>query len=183
MVAGLALAVVALLATALELRASSGPERSSTAEPMSAAPTVPSDLDGARLLTSPLVRPGGGSVSIADLAGSKAVVINLWAQWCAPCVAEMPILERVHRSNDRVVFVGVNEGDSAEQAAAMARRTGISYDWALDDDGGFATSARTINLPTTLLITADGHVAATKVGAFHSASELERWIASGIPPP
>lgn len=181
MVAGLVVAAVVMLAAGLGLRASGSGESGTARSP--SPPTVPSDLDGAQLLTAPLMRANGGSGTLAELAGAKPVVINFWAEWCAPCVTEMPILEQVHRTAGAPVFVGVNEGDSAEEAGAMARRTGISYEWVLDADGGLAAAAETINLPTTLLITADGQVVATKVGAFHSASELERWLGSGVPPP
>lgn len=180
-VAGLLVAAVVLLGLGLEFGAS-GSGESSTPRP-SASPTVPADLDGEPLLATPLALPGGDSLTLAELAGSKMVIINFWAKWCAPCVAEMPILEQVHRTDDRVVFVGVNEGDPAEQATAMARRTKITYRWALDPRGDLAALARTINLPTTLMISADGQVLAAKVGAFHSASELERWIASGVATP
>ncbi|QXC60644.1 TlpA family protein disulfide reductase [Aquihabitans sp. G128] len=144
---------------------------------------MPADLDGEPLLATPLALPGSDSLTLAELAGSKMVIINFWAKWCAPCVAEMPILEQVHRTDDRVVFVGVNERDPAEQATAMARRTKITYRWVLDPRGDLAAEARTINLPTTLMISADGQVLAAKVGAFHSVSELERWIASGMATP
>ena len=36
----------------------------------------------------------GKQISLADFVG-KGVVLNLWATWCAPCVAEMPALDRM----------------------------------------------------------------------------------------
>lgn len=40
---------------------------------------------------------GGKTVSLADFKG-KVVVLNLWATWCAPCIKEMPSLERLQQA-------------------------------------------------------------------------------------
>lgn len=139
-------------------------------------PTVPGDLDGGLLLiTSVETRDGGSTTIAADLDG-RPIVINFWAEWCAPCIAEMPTLEQASLDNAGVRFVGINEMDASEQAEAMAEKTGITYQWFLDPDGSFAAASRTINLPTTLLLRADGTVAATRVGAFRSSGDFQGWL-------
>lgn len=142
-------------------------------------PTVPRDLDGRPLLDIHIQTPSGSTTTLRQAAGGQTIVINFWASWCAPCIAEMPVLEKVARRRADVRVIGMNELDQLDAARTMARRTKISYPWLLDQEGVLGQAAKTINLPTTLLVRPDGTIAATKVGAFKSSAELDRWINRG----
>jgi peroxiredoxin len=76
----------------------------------------------------------GNPVSLAQYRG-KVGVMNLWASWCPPCRAEMPDLQTVAReyARDGVVVVGVNQGESAERAAAFAHSLDIAFPIWIDD--------------------------------------------------
>ena len=67
----------------------------------------------------------GGEVDLASQRG-KVVVLNFWATWCPPCVAEMPSLERLHRALSpegvSVVTVSTDE-DEAELRRFVAERS------------------------------------------------------------
>lgn len=146
-----------------------------------APPTIPSDIAGSSILAASLPDPSGTATTIRELAHAKPVVVNFWASWCAPCVAEMPLLEAASAARrDDVIVIGVNELDDKTAASAMAARTGISYPWLLDADGALAAAAETVNLPTTILIDTAGTVKATRVGAFKSADDFDRWLDSGL---
>jgi thiol-disulfide isomerase/thioredoxin len=79
-----------------------------------------------------------GSVRSIDLAGVKRLVaehhgeilvINLWATWCAPCVAEMPDLISLSR-NDHLNIVGISiddQEDVASKVTPMVQRLAIPY--------------------------------------------------------
>ncbi|NWK95456.1 TlpA family protein disulfide reductase [Sphingobium lactosutens] len=49
---------------------------------------------GAAAPTLTFLDPAGGDMTLQDFAG-KPMLVNLWATWCAPCVAEMPTLDRI----------------------------------------------------------------------------------------
>ena len=101
----------------------------------------------------------GGRVRLADLRG-RPVVLNFWASWCPPCLAEMPEFQRVHRRlGDRVAFLGVNQRDQAQAAERLARSSGVTYPLALDAAGRAFDAFGGLGMPTTVLIGADGTVA------------------------
>ena len=78
---------------------------------------------------------GGAKQSLKDFQG-KFVLLNFWATWCAPCIAEMPALERIHQTfKDQglmVVSVNVDTEAALAQVRQMVEKKGISFPVLLD---------------------------------------------------
>lgn len=111
----------------------------------------------------------GASWRVAD-AKDKVLVLNVWGQWCGPCVAEMPHLQKVwaqaSAAGKQVQFMGINYRDSAETAKAFLRANKITYP-SLEDDGGRALLAlrgKANTTPTTLVLDRQGRIAARVSG-------------------
>ncbi len=102
---------------------------------------------------------GGRAVSLTQYRG-KIVVMNLWASWCPPCRAEMPDLQTVSRefAKDGVVVIGVNQGESAQRAAAFARSLDIAFPIWIDDAQRYGRVYAALGLPTTVVIDRHGVV-------------------------
>ncbi len=118
----------------------------------------------------------GDRFDVSDHRG-EVVVVNVWGSWCAPCIAEAPVLERVWEQTRslQVQFVGVNSRDQGAAARAHERRFEISYP-SIDDDGGRVLSAfrgplPPVATPSTLVLDRQGRVAARVLGPV-SASTL-----------
>ena len=112
----------------------------------------------------------GEPFSSADLAG-KVVVLNFWYAGCAPCRAETPDLDKLAKefADQGVVVLGVDVRDSAETALAFNRKKNISYQSVMDAESGDVVLAYTgivtpDAVPTTLVIDAEGRVAARVIG-------------------
>jgi thiol-disulfide isomerase/thioredoxin len=72
--------------------------------------------------TLPFEAPDGSKTSIAAFAG-KPVLVNLWATWCAPCVAEMPTLDKVA---ERMQVVAISQDlKGAEQVDPFFAKAGL----------------------------------------------------------
>lgn len=112
--------------------------------------------DGPRIPERSMATLDGGELSLDELMGTPQVV-NLWASWCPPCVAEIPDLERVHLDlGEQVHIVGINTQDDLTQARALAERTGVTYQLTLDPDGAMFRDLEVVAMPTTLLVDAEG---------------------------
>jgi thiol-disulfide isomerase/thioredoxin len=118
----------------------------------------------------------GEDVDSADLDG--VVVLNFWYAGCPPCRVEAPDLEKVFQDyGDEVTFLGVNVRDSAATANSFEREFGVSYDSILDVStrdvlSAFADNVPPSAVPTTLVLDAQGRVAARISGQLPSQTTL-----------
>jgi thiol-disulfide isomerase/thioredoxin len=118
-----------------------------------------------------------GEEASTDRYLGRPLVVNFWASWCAPCVAEMPDFEAVHqRLGDQVAFLGLNLRDPVDEALALAERTGVTYDLGRDPDGSLLSFYGGLGMPTTVFLDAEGTVVEVHSGAL-DAAQLEARIA------
>lgn len=142
-----AAAVVALMATFAPVAADDG--RAAVSKP------APKFL---------LETPTGGTLTLHDFAG-KPLVLNAFASWCPPCRHELPLLAAsARRFAPRVTFLGVDEQEATEIAAAFAKQMHVPYAIAIDR-GQFAASYGAVSLPVTIFIDRHGIVRAIQHGA------------------
>lgn len=114
----------------------------------------------------------GDDVTSADLSG-QVTLINFWSSGCAPCVREMPLLEAASTGvASDVTFVGVDVAEGLEPARKMIERTGVSYTQTRDPSGSALRFFGGLNLPHTVVIDADGMVAAVHSGEIDDEEEL-----------
>ena len=98
----------------------------------------------------------GRQLSLPELAGDP-LVVNFWASWCPPCIAEMPDLELVHADlGDQVRFVGLNTQDDLARAEELAEQTGVTYQLGIDPDGALFRDFEVVSMPSTFFVDADG---------------------------
>jgi thiol-disulfide isomerase/thioredoxin len=118
----------------------------------------------------------------ADLAKlhGRVVVVNFWASWCVPCRTELPSFQRVSRrlAGRPVTFVGVDASDQRDAAAAMLRRSGVTYATVYDRKGiygGIASRWSVTGLPQTWFVAKDG-TRSLRVPRKMSADELQATV-------
>jgi thiol-disulfide isomerase/thioredoxin len=108
-------------------------------------------------------REGGGKLTLADFRG-RAVLLNLWATWCAPCRAEMPALDRLEAASGdpgfEVVAVNVDTA-RLERRSAFLDSVGVKSLTRYADPSGDAfetlrKDGKALGLPVTLIIDKTG---------------------------
>ena len=105
----------------------------------------------------------GRRVSLSRLLG-RPLVINFWAAYCAPCRAEMPMLQKTVGAQATAQLVLVNEGDSASAASAFLSSLGIHQPSLLDSDLATGRAYGAIGLPITVFVRANGSIDARQIG-------------------
>ena len=129
--------------------------------------------------------PDGGETNLAEFAG-KPVLLNLWATWCAPCVKELPTLDRLAAARKGLTVLAVSQ-DSGPHASVEA----FLASHKIADLGAYQDSKSSLSgalgpdtvLPTTILFDANGKEVWRFVGDFDWTSpEAARLIAEGAAP-
>jgi thiol-disulfide isomerase/thioredoxin len=107
----------------------------------------------------------GRELRLPDYAG-RTVLVNFWATWCVPCVAEMPSLERLRRklAPERVEVVAVNFQENAARIQPFVERLGVTFPIVRDHDGTLRTAWRVGVFPSTYVIGPDQRVRFVAVG-------------------
>jgi thiol-disulfide isomerase/thioredoxin len=137
--------------------AASGPEASGNTEP--ATGLFDRSHKGSALPDFLLKDPAGKELQLASLKG-KPLLINLWATWCAPCVAELPALNRLATARGDSLKVLTISQDMAkpEAIAPFLQERGVTRlePW-IDPAGDLAMQYDVQTLPTTIYYDATGH--------------------------
>jgi thiol-disulfide isomerase/thioredoxin len=124
------------------------------------------------------------TASLEELRG-QWVVINYWAQWCKPCIEEIPELNTLDQKYEQVTVLGVNyDGAIGEALAQQKTRLGLAFASLEADPSAQLGIPRPIVLPTTLILDPDGQLAASLVGP-QTIESLERAMnltTNGTPP-
>lgn len=156
-VAGVVIAILALLWLSVYSRRDSG--EGDIAAPAPALQGYEPAAEPTALQALAFTDGKGRAMSLSDFRG-KVVVLNLWATWCTPCLAEMPMLDRLQdelRNEDVVVLALSIDRGGSDVVQAFYTENGIRHlDVYVDRTMWAPDRIRTSGLPTTVLIDRQG---------------------------
>ena len=119
----------------------------------------------------------GAQHALSDYAG-QVVLVNLWATWCPPCAAEMPILQRFYERhrNDGFTVVAIEDGDPPQDVQSFIGARGLTFPVWLDPTYEATDRAfKTDNLPSSYVVDRGGVVRLMWFGAINEAN-LEKYL-------
>lgn len=102
---------------------------------------------------------------LGDYRG-KWVLVNFWATWCPPCLAEVPELVALHNAhrNKDLIIIGISMDSTPESVADFAKRKKISYPLVLGSEKIAQQIGKVEVLPTSFLFGPDGRLVTTQAG-------------------
>ncbi len=125
----------------------------------------------------PLKNVDGSKQNLNDFKG-KWIVVNFWATWCPPCIAEMPDLQSFHDEHvDKgAMVIGINvESLSSEQIMSFLDIYSITYPVYWGENMMNSELGSVHGLPTTFLVSPLGTVEARQVGTV-TGEMIEKFI-------
>jgi thiol-disulfide isomerase/thioredoxin len=123
---------------------------------------------------------GGPEVNLNELRGP--MVVNLWAQWCEPCRAELPYYQRLHEESPGGVRVlGIDYLDTQPDGALeLADDSGVTFPQLADPSGSLREELRIRALPGVLFVDEGGrvrHLEFTRIDSYRQLLRMtERYL-------
>ncbi|UCD33304.1 MAG: TlpA family protein disulfide reductase [Desulfobacterales bacterium] len=108
----------------------------------------------------------GKNVSLADFKG-KVVLLNIWATWCAPCVAEMPSMEKLYQElkgeDFELLAISVDES-GAEAVKPFVEKYKLGFPVLLDTKGEIKDLYQATGIPESFIIDKNGMIVDKIIG-------------------
>ncbi|MCX2720135.1 TlpA family protein disulfide reductase [Lentiprolixibacter aurantiacus] len=120
-----------------------------------------------------------GDIIHGDELQGQVVLINFWASWCPPCVAEMPSLDKLHEEfGDRVRFLFIARDQKDKVVGYLEKnnfRFPVYFESGLTPTGIYATG-----LPTTFVLDRAGRIVVAHTGAANWYAEDTRKLLDSL---
>lgn len=132
----------------------------------------------------PCLTDGGqeSQTSLAQQWAGKPTVVNVWAWWCGPCRAELPVLQQLAENNPQWNVVGVHLDAKAQAGVDFLRELGVTNFASYQDSNHTFDAATGIPkvVPVTIVYNPDGTRAELFVRTFDNAQEMQQLVANAV---
>lgn len=111
-----------------------------------------------------LVSLSGAGVRLMELRG-KPVLLNFWATWCAPCVLEMPNIQKFYeRYPGQFEVLAINADEPAFEVQQFVAEIGVTFPVLLDPAGDIQELYRIRGYPMSFFLDSDGRIQIQHIG-------------------
>lgn len=97
----------------------------------------------------------------------KVVLVNLWATWCPPCVAELPILDQIAQdyADKGLVVLGIAGDEDTQEVRDFLAKSPVKFEVLLDPDGAIGTQYGITGYPETFFVDREGRLREKIIGS------------------
>ena len=127
-------------------------------------PDIDSDLNEAADLDFSLISMQGDTLDMKTLKG-KVIFMNVWATWCAPCVAEMPGIQNLYDevASEDIVFIMLSVDKDYSKVQRFIDKKGYTFP-IYHANESVPNIFRSGSIPTTYIISPEGNIVTKKIG-------------------
>jgi cytochrome c biogenesis protein CcmG, thiol:disulfide interchange protein DsbE len=95
--------------------------------------------------------------------GGKPIIIDFWATWCKPCIAELDAIAENYsqwqkETGVKVIAISVDDQRTSSKVASFIKQKGWTYDVYLDPNQDFQRAMQVINCPCTFIVDGTGQI-------------------------
>lgn len=118
----------------------------------------------------------GKEESLADYEG-QVILVNLWATWCPPCKAELPVLQQFYEdhADEGFAIIGIDFGEPESVVNNFIKSSNLTYPIWVDEDSEAGMAFNSYSLPASFVIDPEGTVRLAWTGAISQAM-LEKHV-------
>ena len=122
----------------------------------------------------------GEEVKLSSLKG-QVVLLDFWATWCAPCVAELPEMKKIYEKHNGkgLTIVGISADHDEETLVNFVKENDVKWMQIYDADRKPASPGTiygVMSFPTTILIDAKGNISSMNLRGTELAEAIDKLI-------
>ncbi len=122
----------------------------------------------------------GDTIALSDFIGTP-LLVNFWASWCPPCLAEMPLLQEfAEKRSDEVVVLAINAGEDEATVKQFAKENDLKLTILLDPSNSASKHFRVYGFPTTLFMDEAGSIQSIHIGELDEELLIKHLAKIGI---
>jgi len=112
-----------------------------------------------------LQNPAGATRKLSNFRG-KIVLVNLWATWCPPCIAELPLLDQLadEYGDKGLVILGVAGDEDPQAVHDFLANSPVKFEILLDPKGAIGTQYGITGYPETFFVDRQGRLRDKVIG-------------------
>jgi cytochrome c biogenesis protein CcmG/thiol:disulfide interchange protein DsbE len=123
----------------------------------------------------PPALPGKPPLQSSNLAGGQPRLLNIFASWCVPCIAEAPVLAELHRRGAKIDGIAIR--DRPDDVAAFLAEHGDPFERiGSDDNSRVQLALGSSGVPETFIIDGRGIIRHHHLGPINAA-DIPRMLA------
>lgn len=104
----------------------------------------------------------GDRVNLSDFRG-EVILLNFWATWCPPCIAELPHIQSLVNDYDNKIKIVLVSGENSEKVAAFLKKKGYNLN-SFSPLENYPEMLNVSSIPRTFLISKEGEIVIDKTG-------------------